>query len=115
MEKGRELIMAGSKEMNNGGKTAILVESETVEFPIIFPPKLPNPSSFSISCIVGKVKIERALCDLGASISVMPYSLFHKLHLGPLLVAPFSLQLADGSETQHIGRLDDVAVNIGDI
>ena len=45
----------------------------------------------------------------------MPYSLFHKLHLGPLLVAPFSLQLADGSETQPIGRLDNVPVNIGDI
>jgi len=41
--------------------------------------------------------------------------LFHKLHLGPLLAAPFSLQLADGSETQPIGKLDDVPVNVGDI
>jgi len=45
----------------------------------------------------------------------MPYSLFHKLHLGPLLVAPFSLQLADGYVTQPIGKLDNVLVNIGDI
>jgi len=45
----------------------------------------------------------------------MPYSLFHRLHRGPLLVVPFSLQLADGSVTQPIGRLEDVPVNIGDI
>ena len=45
----------------------------------------------------------------------MPYSLFHKLHLGQLVAAPFSLQLANGSETQPIGRLDNVLVSIGDI
>jgi len=45
----------------------------------------------------------------------MPYSLFYKLHPRPLLAAPFSLQLADGSLTQPIGKLDNVLVNIGDI
>jgi len=64
---------------------------------------------------VGKVKVERALCDLGTSVSIMPYSLFHMLHLKPLLATPFSLQLADGSEMQPIDKLDDVLVNIGDI
>jgi len=92
-----------------------LVENDTIEIPPIFPPKLPNPHSFSIVSIVGKVEIERALCDPGASISIMPCSLFHKLHLGPLLTAPFSVQLDDGSEKQPIGRLDNVLVNIGDI
>ena len=64
---------------------------------------------------MGKVEIERGLYDLGASFSLMPYSLFHKLHLGPLLATPFSLQLDDSFVTQPIGRLDDVQVNIGDI
>ena len=91
--------MAGSKESNNGGKSATFVENDTVENPTIFPPKLLDPGSFSLTCIVGKVEIERGLCDLGASVSIMPYSLFHKLHLGPLLAAPFSLQLDDGSMT----------------
>jgi len=45
----------------------------------------------------------------------MPYSLFHKLHLGPLQLTPFSLQLADGSETQPIGKLEEVPINIGDV
>ena len=45
----------------------------------------------------------------------MSYSLFHRMHRGPLLATPFSLQLADGSVTQPIGKLEDVPVNIGDI
>ena len=81
--------MAGSKERNNGGKIAIFRENDPVEFPIIFPPKLPNPGSFSIPYIVGKVEVERALCDPGVSVSIIPYSLFHKLYLGPLLAVSF--------------------------
>jgi len=45
----------------------------------------------------------------------MPYSLFHKLHLGPLQPAPFLLQLADSSKMQPISKLEDVPVKIGDI
>jgi len=97
IEQGRENTMARNKERNNDGKTTTFKENNTFEIPVIFPPKLPNPGSFSIPCIVGKVEIERHLCDLGASVSIMPYSLFHKLQLGPLLAAPFSLQLSDGS------------------
>jgi len=114
MEEGREIIMAENKERNNG-KTATFQENDISEIPTIFPPKLPDPGSFSISCIMGKVEIKRGLCDLGASVSIMPYSLFHKLHLGPLLVSPFSLQLVYSSVTQPIGKLDNVPVNIGDI
>ena len=115
MEKGSKIIMAGSMERNNGSKIATLVQNDTVEILTVFPPKVPDPSSFSIPYIVGKVKVETALCDLGEIVSTMPYSLFHKLHLGPLLAAPFSLQSADGSEMRPIGKLDDVPVNIRDI
>jgi len=93
--------MPSSKESNNGSKTTTFKENDTIEIPIIFSPKLPNPGSFSIPYIVRKVEIERGLCDLGASVSIKPYSLFHKLHRGSLLAVPFSLQLANGSMTQH--------------
>jgi len=45
----------------------------------------------------------------------MPYSLFHKLHVGLLLAASFSLLLAYGFVMQPSGKLDNVPVNIGDI
>ena len=99
MEQGREIVMAENKRRNNDDKITTFKENDIVEIPIIFPLKLPNPGSFSILCIMGKVEIKRGLCDLGDSISIMPYSLFHKLYLRPLLAAPFSLQLADGSVT----------------
>jgi len=112
IEEGREIIMAGIKERIDGGKTATLIENDTIDIHTIFPPKLPNLGSFSIPCIAGKIEIERALCDLGASVSIMIYSLLYKLHLGSLQVSPFSLQLADSYEAQPISRLDNVPVNM---
>jgi len=91
IEEGREIIMAKSKERNDGGKAATFIQNESAEFSTIFPPKFSDLGSFSISCIMGNGEIERVLCDLGASISLMPYSLFHKLYSGPLRLAPFSL------------------------
>ena len=79
-EEGREITMADSKESNYGGKTVTFVENDSIQIRTIFRPKLPDPGSFSIPCVVGKVEIERGLCDLGASVIIMPYSLFHNLH-----------------------------------
>jgi len=64
---------------------------------------------------MGKVKIEGGLCDLGASVNIMPYSFFLKLHLVPLPTVPFPLQLVNGSMAQPLGRWDNVPVNIRDI
>ncbi|KAI5335229.1 hypothetical protein L3X38_025362 [Prunus dulcis] len=45
-------------------------------------PKLKDPGSFSIPCIVGDFKFQKALLDLGASINLMPYHVYEKLNLG---------------------------------
>ncbi|XP_042472269.1 uncharacterized protein LOC122054921 [Zingiber officinale] len=45
------------------------------------PPKLQDPGSFSISCRIGPELVPRAFCDLGASVSLLPYSLCKKLGL----------------------------------
>ena len=39
------------------------------------PSKLQDHGSFSIPCYIGGTQIEKALCDLGASVSLMPLSL----------------------------------------
>ena len=57
--------------------------------------KLKNPNSFSSPCLIGNVSVDRALCDLGSSVIVMPYSIFKKLILGALQPIPISLQLVD--------------------
>nr|XP_021851949.1 uncharacterized protein LOC110791508 [Spinacia oleracea] len=48
------------------------------------PPKLKDPGSFSIPCHIGALFIDKALCDLGASVSVIPLSIYKKLNMGEL-------------------------------
>ena len=45
------------------------------------PPKLKDPRSIIIPCVIGKMSIGQALCDLGASASLMPLSLCRKLNI----------------------------------
>ncbi|XP_073120292.1 uncharacterized protein [Henckelia pumila] len=48
------------------------------------PNKCKDPGMFTMPCVIGNLKIERAILDLGASINVMPYSIYCALNLGPL-------------------------------
>ena len=41
-----------------------------------------DPGIPTISCSIGKTDIHNALCDLGARVSVIPYSLYKRLGLG---------------------------------
>ena len=61
------------------------------------PPKLGDPGSFLISCTLSKTLTCEALADLGASINLMPYSLYAKLALGALKPTRMSIRLADRS------------------
>ena len=38
--------------------------------------------AFAVPCTIGLLKFEKALCDLGASINLMPLTVFKKLGLG---------------------------------
>ena len=48
------------------------------------PPKLGDPGSFSIPCVLGSEAIDKAMYDLGASISLVPLSLFKRMGIGEL-------------------------------
>ena len=75
--------------------------------------KLQGPDSFSIPCCIGDVQIKRALCDLGASVSLMPLSLCKKLQLPNLKSTTTLVQLADCSIRQPVGILEDLPVQVG--
>ena len=56
------------------------------------PPKLKDPGSFTIPCTIGNYHFDKVLCDLGASINLMPLSIMQKLGLEepkPTVDAPF--------------------------
>ena len=76
------------------------------------PQKLKEPSSFTIPCKIGNSIFERALCDLGASINLMPLSIFKRLGLGEVIPMTVTLQLADRSLKHPWGVIEDVLVKV---
>ncbi|XP_022858335.1 uncharacterized protein LOC111379225 [Olea europaea var. sylvestris] len=76
------------------------------------PPKLKDPGSFTILSSIGNSMFERALCELGASINLMPLSIFRKLRLGEARPTTVSLQLADHSIKHPRGIIEDVLVKV---
>ncbi|PIN00904.1 DNA-directed DNA polymerase [Handroanthus impetiginosus] len=76
------------------------------------PPKLKNPGSFTIPCTIGTHFSGRALCDLGASINLMPYSIYRTLGLGEAKPTSITLQLADRSLTYPKGVIKDILVKV---
>ncbi|XP_042387530.1 uncharacterized protein LOC121979602 [Zingiber officinale] len=77
------------------------------------PPKLQDPGSFSIPCKIGFELIPRAFCDLGASVSLLPYSLCKKLGFQNIKLTTMTLQLADHLCRYPMGIVEDVPVEVG--
>ncbi|XP_073120537.1 uncharacterized protein [Henckelia pumila] len=76
------------------------------------PPKLKDPGSFSIPCMIGDAVFHKALCDLGANINLMPFSVFRKLGMGEPKPTRVSLQLSDRSIKYPRGIIEDVLVKV---
>ena len=76
------------------------------------PQKLKDPGSFTIPCIIGDCSFDKVLCDLGASINLMPFSIFRKLGLGEPKPTTITLQLADRSIKYPRGIVEDVLVKV---
>ena len=55
---------------------------------------------------------ENALCDLGASVSVMPKKVFDKLNYSTLTPTSMCLQLADQSVRNPAGIAQNIPINI---
>ena len=76
------------------------------------PPKFKYPGSFTIPCAIENEVFERALCDLGASINLMPWLIFKKLKSGEARPTRVTFQLADRSLTHPRGIIEDVLVKV---
>ena len=70
--------------------------------------KLKDPSSFIIPCIIGEHTYTKTLCDLGANINLMPFSVAKKLNLGVHL-SHFKWRI---SMTFPKGIIEDVLVKV---
>ncbi|CAM8949935.1 unnamed protein product [Rhodiola kirilowii] len=79
------------------------------------PPKCGDQGTYTIPCTIGNIRIENCMLDLGASINVLPYSIYSCLRIGPLEPAGFTIQLADRSLKQPEGKIEDVLVQVGEL
>ncbi|XP_019262945.1 PREDICTED: uncharacterized protein LOC109240731 [Nicotiana attenuata] len=75
--------------------------------------KLSDPGSFTIPCTIGNFAYAKALCDLGASINLMPLAIYKRLGIGTARPTSMLLQLADRTVKRPSGILDDVLVQVG--
>ncbi|KAK9042854.1 hypothetical protein V6N11_071209 [Hibiscus sabdariffa] len=76
------------------------------------PAKKPDPGSFTIECLIGHNYPTKALCDPGASINLMPKSVFQKLGIREAKPTTVMLQLADHSYVQPEGKIEDILVKV---
>ncbi|XP_070032850.1 uncharacterized protein [Nicotiana tomentosiformis] len=75
-------------------------------------PKLEDPGAFTILCTIGSADFAKALCDLGASINLMPYSVFKTLGIGQPRHTSMRIQMEDRTMKRPLGIIDDVLVRV---
>nr|XP_009759880.1 PREDICTED: uncharacterized protein LOC104212353 [Nicotiana sylvestris] len=72
--------------------------------------KLSNPGSFTIPCKISNYAFAKVLCDMGASIKLMPLAIYKRLGIGRARPMSMLLQLADRTVKRPSSILDDVLV-----
>ncbi|GKB39609.1 reverse transcriptase domain-containing protein [Tanacetum coccineum] len=77
------------------------------------PPKLGDPRSFLIPCTLANLVECLALADLGASINLMPYSLYASLFENTLKLTRMSIRLANHTYQYPMGLTENMLVQVG--
>lgn len=94
--------LKGNERISLGQNVSALIQP--------MPQKCKDPGTFTIPCIIGNCGFETAMLDLGASINVMPMSIYNSLELGPLQTTGAVIQLANRSYAYPSGLVEDVLV-----
>ena len=93
-------------------KKAFLTEQVSSIIQSMNPVKYKDPGSPIISVNIGGTYIDKALLDLGASVNLLPYSLYKQLGLGELKPTNITLSLADRLVKIPKGITEDVLVKV---
>ena len=93
-------------------KKAFLTEQVSAIIQSKTPVKYKDPGSPTISVNIGGTCIDKALLDLGASVNLLPYSVYKQLGLGELKPTNITMSLADRSVKIPKGIVEDVLVKV---
>ena len=100
------------KRSLNVNKKVFLTEQVSAIIGNKTPVKYKDPGCPTISVNIGGTSVEKALLDLGASVNLLPYSMYQRLGLGELKPTSITLSLADRSIKIPKGIVEDVLVKI---
>ncbi|KAG9458324.1 hypothetical protein H6P81_002832 [Aristolochia fimbriata] len=100
-------VLSGKRKIEEKG-TVVLNENCSAILKNELLRKLKDPGSFTIPCEIGSNKFANALCDLGASVNLMPLSLCRYLKLGEPQETGITLKFADRSTKIPEGVMEDV-------
>ncbi|KAH9716155.1 hypothetical protein KPL71_021360 [Citrus sinensis] len=100
--------LSGNEKISVGENVSAVLQRK-------LPPKCKDPGTFTIPCTIGNTRFKRCMLDLGASINIMPYSIYNSLNLGPMEETGIIIQLADRSNTYPKGVMEDVLVQVNEL
>nr|GEY99837.1 reverse transcriptase domain-containing protein [Tanacetum cinerariifolium] len=105
-------LFTNKDKLSELGKTPINVHCLAVLLKS-FPEKLGDLDKFLTPCDFSRMDECLALADLGASINLMPLSVWNKLSLPELSPMCMTLELANRSIYRQVGVAEDVFVKVG--
>ena len=100
------------KRSLNVNKKVFLTEQSSAIIGNKTPVKYKDPGCPTISVNIGGTSVEKALLDLGASVNLLPYSMYQRLGLGELKPTSITLSLADRSIKIPKGTIEDVLIQV---
>ena len=96
----------------NVNKKAFMTEQVSAIIECKTPVKYKDPGCPTISVNIGGISAEKALLDLGASVNLLPYSMYKQLGLGELKSTSITMSLSDGSIKIPKGTIEDVLIQV---
>ncbi|RVW92593.1 hypothetical protein CK203_039407 [Vitis vinifera] len=96
----------------NVNKKALLTEQVSAIIQCKSLVKYKDTGCPTISVSIGGTCVEKALLDLGASVNLLPYSVYKQLGLGKLKPTSITLSLVDRSVKIPRGMIEDVLVQV---
>ena len=97
----------------NVDKKAFLTEQVSAVIQCKTPVKYKDPGCPTISVNISGTCVEKALLNLGASVNLLPYSVYKQLGLGELKPTTITLSLANRSIKIPKGIVEDVLIQVG--
>ncbi|RYQ84122.1 hypothetical protein Ahy_B10g103052 [Arachis hypogaea] len=101
------------KSSLKGGQTIVMNKECSALIQPELPTKRKDLGNFHIPCAIGETMFDKGLCDLGASINLMPLSLVKRLQINEIIPTDVVIRLADKTQKQAVGMVENVLVKVG--